>query len=195
MAAFAVIVGGYVGAELLIAFDADLGIRLSGLAMLALAAWLLRYDIAWLTIHRPGLPRFVAICLLAGYGWLIVGGALALANGMLWAGPTYDALLHAILVGFVFSMIFGHAPIIFPAILGLRIGFHPVAYLPLALLQVSVVMRVVGDLAPDAQLRMTGGLLGAIAIALYAAAVVVMVVAARQDRRRAVRSGGAGTSP
>ena len=192
--AFAVIVGGYVGAELLIALDADLGIRLSGIAMVLLAAWLLRYDIAWLTIHRPGLPRFVAICLLAGYGWLIVGGLLAFANGMLWAGPTYDALLHAILVGFVFSMIFGHAPIIFPAILGLRIGFHPVAYVPLALLQVSVAMRVVGDLAPDAQLRMTGGLLGTVAIALYAAAVVVMVVAARQDRRD-VRSGGAGTSP
>jgi hypothetical protein len=195
VAVFAVIVGGYVGAQLLIALDADLGIRLSGLAMLALAAWLLRYDIAWLTVHRPGLPRFVAICLLAGYGWLIVGGVLALANGMLWAGPTYDALLHAILVGFVFSMIFGHAPIIFPAILGLRIGFHPVAYLPLALLQASVVMRVVGDLAPDTQLRMSGGLLGAISIALYAATIVVMVVAARQDRRRAVRSGGAGTSP
>ena len=195
VAAFGIIVGGYVGAELLIAFDADLGIRLSGLAMLALAAWLLRYDIAWLTIHRPGLPRFVAICLLTGYGWLVVGGLLALANGLLWAGPTYDALLHAILVGFVFSMIFGHAPIIFPAILGMRIGFHPVAYLPLALLQASVVMRIVGDLAPDAQLRMSGGLLGAMAIALYAGAVVVMVVAARQDRRRAVRSGGAGTSP
>ncbi len=195
VATFAVIVGGYSGAQLLIAVDADLGIRLSGLAMLALAAWLLRYDIAWLTIHRPGLPRFVAICLLAGYAWLIVGGLVALANGMLWAGPTYDALLHAILVGFVFSMIFGHAPIIFPAILGLRIGFHPVAYLPLALLQVSVAMRIAGDLAPDAQLRMSGGLLGAVAIALYAAAVVVMVVAARQDRRRTVRSGEAGPSP
>ncbi len=64
------------GLRPLIAFDADLGIRLSGLAMLGLAAWLLRYDIAWLTIHRPGLPRFVAICLLAGYGWLVVGGLL-----------------------------------------------------------------------------------------------------------------------
>jgi hypothetical protein len=191
VAAFAVIVAGYTGAQLLIAFDANLGIRLCGLAMLALAAWLLRYDIAWLTIHRPGLPRFVAVCLLAGYLWLIVGGLLALANGMLWAGPTYDALLHALLVGFVFSMIFGHAPIIVPAILGLRIGFHPVAYLPLALLQASVAMRIAGDLAPDARLRMIGGLLGAISIALYAAAVVAMVLAARRERRT-IRTGAPG---
>ena len=177
--AFGLIVAAYVGAMVLIALDADLGIRLSGLAMLGLAAWLLRYDIAWLTVRRPGLPRFVAVCLLAGYGWLVVGGVIAVANGMLWAGPTYDAMLHAILLGFVFSMIFGHAPIIFPAILGLRVGFHPLAYVPLALLQVSVAVRVVGDVGFDAQVRQLGGLLGVIAIALYAVAVVVMVIIAR----------------
>jgi hypothetical protein len=149
----------------------------------ALAAWLLRFDIAWLTIRRPGLPRFVAICLLCGYVWLMAGGLVALASGMLWAGPTYDALLHAILMGFVFSMIFGHAPIIFPAVLGLRIGFHPVAYLPLALLQAAVVLRIAGDVAPDPQLRMAGGMLGVVAIALYAVAVVEMIVVARQPRR------------
>ncbi len=190
---FGLIVAAYVGAEAVIAFDADLGIRLTGLAMLALAAWLLRYDIAWLTVRRPGLPRFVAVCLLSGYVWLTVGGLLALVNGMLWAGPTYDALLHAILVGFVFSMIFGHAPIIFPAILGLRIGFHPLAYVPLAVLQVSVAVRVAGDLAPDAQLRQVGGLLGVIAIALYAIVVVLMVIRARRPSGR--RASGTRAAP
>ncbi len=189
--AFVLVVAAYVGAMALIALDADLGIRISGLAMLGLAAWLLRYDIAWLTIRRPGLPRFVAVCLLAGYGWLVVGGVIALSNGMLWAGPTYDAMLHAILLGFVFSMIFGHAPIIFPAILGLRVGFHPLAYVPLALLQVSVAVRVVGDVGLDAQVRQLGGLLGVIAIALYAVVVVLMVLLAR----RAQGTGASGTGP
>jgi hypothetical protein len=181
MVAFGIAVVAYVVAQALIALDAALGIRLSGIAMLALAAWLLRFDIAWLTIRRPGLPRFVASCLLAGYGWLAVSGLLALATGLLWAGPAYDALLHAVLLGFIFSMIFGHAPIIIPAILGLRIGFHPLAYVPLALLQASVLLRVVGDVAPDAALRQTGGLLGVIAIALYAVTVVLMVSAARRS--------------
>jgi hypothetical protein len=183
IAAFGIAVGSYVGAQALIALDAGLGIRLSGIAMLALAGWLLRFDIAWLTIRRPGLPRFVAVCLLAGYTWLALAGVLAITNGLLWAGPTYDALLHSVLVGFVFSMIFGHAPIIIPAILGLRIGFHPVAYLPLALLQVAVGLRIVGDLASQTALRQMGGLLGALAIALYAVAVVLMVLAARRSPR------------
>ena len=47
--------------------------RLSGVGMIALAAWLLRYDIALMTIRRSGLPRFVAACLLSGYAWLGVG--------------------------------------------------------------------------------------------------------------------------
>ena len=191
--AFGLIVAGYIGAEAFIAFDANPGTRLTGLAMLGLAAWLLRYDIAWLTVRRPGLPRFVAICLLSGYVWLVVGGLLALVNGMLWAGPTYDAMLHAILVGFVFSMIFGHAPIIFPAILGLRIGFQPLAYVPLGLLQVSVAIRVFGDLAPDAQLRQLGGLLGVVAIALYAIVVALMVIRARRPSGR--RVGGTRAAP
>jgi hypothetical protein len=185
---FTVIVAAYLVALVAIAADADVGIRLSGLALLALAAWLLRFDVAWLTIHNPGLPRFVAICLLAGYGWLVVGGALALTSGLLWAGLVYDALLHALLLGFVFSMILGHAPIIIPAILGLPIGFHVIAYLPLVVLQLSTVLRVAGDLLPDPDLRMLGGLLAAVAILLEAVAVGVMVVTGR--RARAARLAG-----
>lgn len=53
------------------------------------------------------------------------------ARGFLWislaqffsAGPRYDAMLHTIFLGFVFSMIFAHAPIILPTITGLSIPF------------------------------------------------------------------------
>ena len=38
------------------------------------------------------------------------------------AGPRYDAMLHSIFLGFVFSMIFAHAPIILPTITGLAIA-------------------------------------------------------------------------
>ncbi|MBI4561017.1 MAG: hypothetical protein HY724_03150, partial [Candidatus Rokubacteria bacterium] len=56
----------------LIAFHT--GIRLSGLGLLGLALWLLRYDMAWRTLRQGGLPRYMAICLLSGYLWLGVGG-------------------------------------------------------------------------------------------------------------------------
>ena len=46
------------------------GGRVSGVGMLALAWWLLRYDIARRTVWRTGLTRFIAVCLLSGYAWL-----------------------------------------------------------------------------------------------------------------------------
>jgi hypothetical protein len=49
---------------------ADLGTRLAGIAMIALALWLLRYDIARRTVRQTGLPRYAALCLLTGYVWL-----------------------------------------------------------------------------------------------------------------------------
>lgn len=183
---FGIAVGGYVAAELFLVAAPDAGVRLVGVAMLAIAAWLLRFDIAWITIRRPGLPSFVAVCLLAGYGWLVVAGAIAISAGGVTAGPTYDALLHAVLVGFGFSMVFGHAPIIFPAIVGVTIRFHPVAYFPLALLHASVAARIVADLAGDPEMRMRAGLMNVIAIALYAVLLVAVVGGDRLRRRRPV---------
>ena len=115
--------------------------------MVVLAGWLLRYDIARRTIRHTGLTRFIAVCLLSGYGWLGVGGALTWSFAGIMAGPYYDAMLHTVFVGFVFAMIFGHAPIIVPAILGRTPSpYHPALYGPLALLHASLLLRVTGDL-------------------------------------------------
>ena len=62
------------------------------------------------------------------------------------AGPTYDAMLHTIFLGFVFSMIFAHAPIILPTITGLALPFQNIFYLHAALLHLSLMLRVAGDL-------------------------------------------------
>src|SRR5262249_24257556 len=37
---------------------------LVGVAMVAIAGWLLRFDLAWRTVRVPGLARFMAVCLL-----------------------------------------------------------------------------------------------------------------------------------
>jgi hypothetical protein len=110
--------------------------RALGVVLLLLAAWLVVFDLARVTIRQDRLPRYVAACLLTGYFWLGLAGALiALATG-------YDAALHAFFVGFVFSMVFGHAPVILPAVLRTRFPYHPVLYLPLALLHASLAVRV-----------------------------------------------------
>jgi hypothetical protein len=164
---FVAAVGLYVAGVLLTIINLNLGIRLAGVGEIALAAWLLHYDIARFTIHRPGLPRFIAVCLLTGYVWLGVGGAIALAVGDVRAGVQYDALLHALFLGFVISMIFGHAPIIIPALTGKRVIFRPAAYLCLFLLHGSLALRIISEVAGFTAGRQWGGLLNVTAILIF----------------------------
>ncbi len=90
------------------------------------------------------------------------------------AGPWYDAMLHAVFVGFVMSMIFGHAPVIFPAVLGGSVRFGRLFYAPLALLHASLALRVAGDLGAS-PLRAWGGLLNMAAIVLFLAQMAASV--------------------
>jgi hypothetical protein len=160
-------VGIFAAGVLLTLIQLSLGIRLTGLGEIALAAWLLRYDIARFTIRRAGLPRFIALCLLVGYVWLGVGGAIALVVGDVKAGVQYDALLHALFLGFVFSMIFGHAPIIFPALTGKPVVFNAVAYIYLAILHASLALRITSELAGFTAGRQWGGMLNVTAILIF----------------------------
>ena len=145
-----------------------IGIRLSGLGLLALGAWLLRFDLARRTVRQTGLTRFIALCLLPGYAWLAFAGL----TWTIWAerfsaGPWYDAMLHAITLGFIFSMIFGHAPLILPAVTGRPLPYHPYFYSHLALLHAALLLRVAGDLSAQYSLRQWGGLLNGLAILLF----------------------------
>ena len=145
----------------------DLGTRIASAGMLGLSLWLLRYDVARRTIFKKGLPRFAAVCLLSGYVWLGAAGLMGIAFGGVIAGVRYDAFLHSIFLGFVFSMIFGHAPIIFPAVTGVQVSFYPMYYVYLALLHISLLMRIAGDLMISQPLRLWGGLLNGIALLLF----------------------------
>jgi hypothetical protein len=145
----------------------DPGLRLASLGLLGLVAWLARYDIARRTVRQPGLPRFAALCLLSGYAWLALAGVIGLAYGFIPAGYLYDAFLHAIFLGFVFAMIFAHAPIIFPAILELPIKFNRLHYIPLLLLHISLLVRIAGDLAFIPELRLWGGMLNGVTILVF----------------------------
>ncbi len=162
----------------------NLGMRLIGLGWAALGLWLFRFDIARRTIRQRGLTRYIAACLLPGYLWLIVGGALWMVYaGRFPAGPIYDAMLHTIFLGFVFSMIFGHAPVIIPAVMGIPVKYLPIFYLHLGLLHTSLVLRVVGDLLFSQSVRRWGGLLNEVAVILF---LVITVIAARRGIREQV---------
>jgi hypothetical protein len=167
-AGFAASVMLFLGGLVISLFSFGIGVRLSGAGLAALGLWLLVYDVARRTLRQTGLTRFIAVCLLPGYFWLMFAGALWLGWAERFsAGPVYDALLHSVLLGYVFSMIFGHAPLIIPATMGVGIRYRPAFYLHLILLQAGLVLRLVGDLLPNSALRQWGGMLNVIAILLF----------------------------
>jgi hypothetical protein len=181
-AAFSALTVTFFAALALTAVDAGAGIRAAGVAFAGYAAWLARFDIARRTVRRPGLPRFVALALLPGYVWLAAGGIMWLRYGAVVAGPTHDAELHAIFVGFVFSMIFGHAPVIFPGVVGIAIPFRRFFYVPLVLLHTGLLLRVGGDLAGDFAAARRGALVIAVAIALFLVGTAASAVLGRLRR-------------
>src|SRR5690625_4763193 len=152
------------------------GVRLTGSALVLMGIWLARYDVARHTIKMTGLTRYVAACLLAGYAWMIAGGTLMIFFGGQTAGPYYDAYLHAVFVGFVFSMIFGHAPIIFPSVLSLPLFYRPYFDLPLVGLHAALLTRPAGSARVQPGLRLWGGLGTAVGIGLFLGCVLTAVI-------------------
>ena len=144
------------------------GTRLFAASLILLACWLVRYDIARHTVRQRALVRFIAVCLLSGYGWLAVGGIVGVAGALLPGDPWRDAALHALTLGFVFSMVLGHAPIIVPAVTRLRVKYHPIFYFPLVVLHGAVAIRVAGGVSGTFWLRQTGGAGAALALASFA---------------------------
>ena len=164
----AILAGLAISAALAAAWPTAGGV-LYGAFLAALAAWLLVFDIARRTVRADGLARYMAVCLLGGYAWLALGGLAwsAAALGL----PARDAALHALGLGFIVSMMLGHAPVILPAIARVKLQFGWFFYLPLAALHVSLVLRL-GAGWSDPAWRARGALLNVLAIALFVATVL-----------------------
>jgi hypothetical protein len=153
------------------------GYPLLGISMVALVVWLFRHDVATRLVRSTGLPRYMACCLLAGYGWLVVVGGIWLLQGAVYSGPAYDAMMHAVFLGFVVSMIMAHAPTILPAVLRRPLPYRPVMYLPAALLHLSLLARVLlGDAYGWSVVVQWGGILNIVAVLLFVVIAVVSVL-------------------
>jgi hypothetical protein len=178
---FALIIAALLAGMILSTGLSGIGEIVFAAAEVTLAAWLLRHDVARRTIQLPGMTRFIATCMLSGYGWLMIAGAITLAAGDLAPESlSYDAALHALTLGFTFSMVFGHALIIFPAVVRLTIPYHSYFYIPLALLQLSLAIRIAGDLASLPDWRSAGGALNAVALLSF---ILLTAFAASRGKR------------
>lgn len=156
-------------------FDYPTGVGALGVSLTTLAAWLLVYDIARRRVKAGELARFISLNLLSGFVWLAVGGALMVWRGGFMAGPFYDAMLHAVFLGFVFTMIFAHAPIIFPALLRMSMVYTPRFYAHMILLNLTLILRVAGDLIPWQPARLWGGLLNALVLLFFGGSTIAAI--------------------
>ncbi len=162
-------------------FNLDAGTRLAGIGLFLMAAWLLKFDLARRNLRHPvRLTRYIAVCLFAGYVWLGFAGLLSFINGGQMAGALYDAMLHSVFLGFIFSMIFGHMPIILPALTGMMLAFSPLFYSYLVLLHGALLLRVAGDLMGISCARQWGGMLNEVAILAFLIGTIVGVISARR---------------
>ncbi|HET7385707.1 MAG TPA: hypothetical protein VFJ19_03480 [Nocardioidaceae bacterium] len=141
------------------------GFPLLGFVLLVLVGWLVQHDIARRTIKTRGLTRFMAACMLAGYFWLGVAGAIWMIRGPTTGGPGYDAVVHAVFLGFTISMIIAHAPVILPAVLRRPLPYHPAMWLAAVLLHASLAVRLwLGDARQLDGTRQVGGVLNEVAL-------------------------------
>lgn len=172
------------GASLLLVITAGIapmwpvaGYPLLGAALILLIVWLFRFDVATRLVNTKGLPRYMAVCLLAGYVWLLVPAGIWIVVGMVDSGRAYDAALHAIFLGFVMSMIMAHAPVILPAVLRKPLPYRWFLYLPVALMHVTLAIRLLGgDAWGSVDALHWGGSLNVISILLFAILAVTSAV-------------------
>ncbi|MBK6854378.1 MAG: hypothetical protein IPG93_23050 [Burkholderiales bacterium] len=153
-----------------------LGGVIFGLALTALAIWFALFDIARRTVRMRGMSRYMAVCLLVGYAWLAVAGIAWLGTAA--SCPGRDMALHALGLGFVMSMIMGHAPVILPAVARVKLLFGAWFYVPLVCLHASLVFRLFWGMAEPAWLSL-GASLNAASLLLFVLTMIGSAIAWR----------------
>ena len=174
-----------VAASLLFALHPQIGFAAMGVLLLAIAVVTVRIDVARRLVHAGKLPKYTAVCMLAGYGWLAVAGLLWLGFGHTRAGHLHDAAVHSVFLGFVVSMIFAHAPFILGGVIRKTIPYHPALYVPVVLLHGGLALRVVADLRAAGPAWVAGGVINVVAVLLFAVTGFILVATDRRRRRAA----------
>ena len=155
-----------------------IGKYFSGVALLSIAVWMLKHDVIRIGLKKADLTRFSSVALLGANGWLILEGALLIL--LPETALSYDMLVHVFFIGYAFSMIFAHGPIILPGVLGIAVKpYHPILYGWFILVQGSLLWRVFSDAVGSLEGRRMGGIISATGILLYFITLVVLVVRAR----------------
>jgi hypothetical protein len=152
-----------------------------GMSLAGIAMWMLRNDVIRIGLRKEALRKFSAVALFSGNLALLLSGVLvALSSGNVYA---YDSFVHTFFLGYVFSMIFAHGPIILPGVLGLSAKpYHPALYIWLMTLLASLLLRLTANTLLEVNLRKISGLISALCIMFYFVTLVVQVVRQRHAK-------------
>lgn len=157
-------------------FVPNWGYPLLGLVLAALILDVASHDLAKRLIHTTGLPRFMAACMLGGYGWGLLAAGIWIVKGPVYSGYGYDTVVHAWTIGFALSMVFAHAAVIIPAVARRSLPYHPVMWVPWALLQAGLLIRAIAG-ARDAETAWQfGGALDIVAVLTFVISTVSIIV-------------------
>lgn len=163
------------------------GVVMYGVMLLALVVVLVRHDVARRTVRSRGLARFMGTSMLGAYAWLAVAGLVWAVGGPALDGPRYDTVIHSVFLGFTFSMIMAHAPVILPAVTRRDLPYHPVLWVPLIGLHLSLLIRVaVGDAFGLSVSWRVGSMAGVVTLLLFVATAAGATLIAGVRRKRAL---------
>lgn len=157
---------------------------LMGFAAVAVSYWLLHFDMAKIAAKKEKQFRYIGVGLRVGYVWLTLHGlALCFLDNH---GFFYDLYLHTFFLGFAFSMIWAHAPIILPMVLNLKLSlYHSVLWIGWVVFQLSLLGRALVSLMGWAELRLFFGIVNGLSIlsmfVLMALIVLFRTIGARKD--------------
>ena len=159
-----------------------IGWRVLGVVLIGLAVWLCRHDVARGGLGRGGQAAYIGILLMVGYLWLATAGTVCTVQGPPISRSGYDAVVHSLFLGFTMGMILGHAPIILPAVLQVRLEWTTWFWLPAFLLEASLLVRIgIGDGLDRSAAVQAGGTVNVLSLLTLVAVIATHI----QPRTRA----------
>ena len=159
-----------------------IGWRVLGVVLIGLAVWLCRHDVARGGLRRGGQAAYIGTLLMVGYLWLATAGIVCTVQGPPISRSGYDAVVHSLFLGFTMGMILGHAPIILPAVLQVRLEWTTWFWLPAFLLEASLLVRIgIGDGLDRSAAVQAGGTVNVLSLFTLVAVIATHI----QPRTRA----------
>ena len=159
-----------------------IGWRVLGVVLIGLAVWLCRHDVARGGLRRGGQAAYIGTLLMIGYLWLATAGIVCTIQRPPTSRNGYDAVVHSLFLGFTMGMILGHAPIILPAVLQVRLEWTTWFWLPAFLLEASLLVRIgIGDGLDRSDAVQAGGTVNVLSLLTLVAVIATHI----QPRTRA----------